>query len=118
MTAPTSTRNLPLLLSSPATTIPIITVENYIKWYDLYVVHPNGTVHTIAEVPAYANAAKQIEQAFVARTGKSAQGDHIWHPGYVQMLATNLGFLVDEIALETLIGRWFMEHLNQEPENL
>jgi hypothetical protein len=73
----------------------------------LYVVHPDGKAETIHSVPAYAKVFKETEIAFVKQTGKSAQGNHIWHPGFVQQLAKNLKIELDEVALEALIAAGF-----------
>jgi hypothetical protein len=72
----------------------------------------------VHSVPAYAKTFQDTEAAFIAKTGKSAQGDHIWHPGFIKMLAENLDVGLDEVALEVLIGRWYQERLDRNAEDL
>ena len=122
MKPPVSTRHIPLINSVVDPTIPApvpyLTVECYVKWYDLYIVHPDGRAETIHSNPAYAKTFKETESTFTTQTGKSATGDHIWHPGFVELLAEKLGISIDEVALEAIIGRWYQEHLNREPIDL
>jgi len=43
-----SNRNLPLIYYGEPSEKPVITVENYLKWYDLYLVLPTGSVERIS----------------------------------------------------------------------
>ena len=39
-----SERGHTLVYWSPPSEVPVLTVENYVKWYGLYLVHPDGRV--------------------------------------------------------------------------
>jgi hypothetical protein len=84
---------------------PVITVEYYIKWYTLFVVHHDGRVTELDYQP-------DLEDEFISRYGESAYGDHVFNPRFVVFLADRLEMDVDEIALEVIIGRWQQEHCN------
>jgi hypothetical protein len=76
--------------------LPLITVENYCKWYSMYLLHPDGTV---AKVPA------ELEN-------NDLFCDHVWHPSSFVKTAKEHGWLYDEKAMEMIGGRW--QHEIQE----
>jgi hypothetical protein len=83
----------------------VLTVENYLKWYNLYVVHPNGTVQ---EVPfpssdKYAKFGPEYATAYC---------DHVPNPRVVSLFAEETGYRMCEQALEIIIGRWEQEYKN------
>ena len=84
---------------------PVITVENYLKWYDLYVIHPEGRVEVLEDHLS-------AEDDFISEYGESAYGDHVFNPRFVLFLARRNGMDVSSGALEALIGRWQLEHDN------
>ena len=89
---------------------PVITVENYMKWYDLFAIHPNGQV-TVVD-------GREFEHGFYTEYDQSAYGDHIFNPYFVLYLAGKLGMDVCLPALEVIIGRWEIEHNDFPREQL
>lgn len=77
--------------------IPLITVENYEKWYRLYVIQPNGEVETVPS-----NLITECD------SGGQCIG-HCWHPELVLKVAERLGGEVPATSLEMIAGRWVME---------
>ncbi len=97
-----SERNFDLVLSVLPLHEPTITVEAYCKWYDLYLVSPDGTVKAVGF--------DELD------TGKGTPySDHVPNPAAVTLFADKKGYGVDPLALEIIVGRWHMEHLNYNP---
>ena len=94
-----SDRDIPLVYYGRPPTHPTITVENYLKWYKLYVIHPNGLV-TSLEFPW---------EEDLSDVGESTVGDHVVNPRAVVRFADRHNFVVDAEALEMLTGRWVIE---------
>lgn len=86
-----SHRDLPLVYTGPppvagSMTRGIATIENYIKWYHVYVVMPNGEVNKL-DVELW---------------------DHLVPPNTV-FAVEDIGYMWDEVSLEVIIGRWYSE---------
>lgn len=97
----TSDRGIPLvLLGTP--TRNTLTVENYVKWYDLFIVNSSGVV---SKVPREAYDKVQV----VGNDLITVWSDHAINPVAFQALAEYLGVEVDEVAEEVVIGRWVSE---------
>jgi len=99
-----SKRNIPLLYIGKPVDKPIITLENYTKWYNVYAVMPDGSVSVV-------DAADVIEVASQYRS-KENPGlliDHLYHPLLLEKLAEKLGMELDERAQEVAAGRWHYE---------
>lgn len=77
-----------------------LTVENYCKWYCLYLVSNSGAVSRVefSELP-------DVE-------GETTVGDHVVNPRAVMFYAEARGLDLDDCSLEIIIGRWHLEHLN------
>jgi hypothetical protein len=76
----------------------IITVENYMKWYELYVVASDGSVH-------------KLEYDHTINFGS-----HTPLPSDVFAYAERNGMEVDQRSMEMIVGRWYMEAENRDPE--
>ncbi len=83
--------------------IPTITVENYCKWYRLYVVYPDGRVEEI-DFPE----PRELKEAHCS--------DHVPNPKAVAMYAAEVGYAVHDESMEMIIGRWEREALNHYGE--
>lgn len=98
-----SERNHPLLYwhteGFPAD-CPVITLENYPKWYRIYVVLPTGEVTTAGIVDII-----EIEN----QSEKVLYLDHNFHPELLEKLAEQYRGIVDEVSLEVAAGRWSFE---------
>ena len=95
-----SWRNLPLLYVAEPLDKPVLTMENYTKWYRVQLVMPDGLV---IDVPT-----GKIEEA---NDKLDLQGwvDHLFHPKLLIQLAKDLDAWIDERAIEVAGGRWMRE---------
>ncbi len=80
---------------------PVVTVENYMKWYGLWLVMPDGYV---------------VEVAFPDEGRYDTLGppylDHAPNPKHVMAWCARMSYRLDERALEMMIGRWAREYDN------
>ena len=94
-----SRRGLSLIWSTlSGADVPIITVEDCHKWYELFVVHPCGRVESIL-----------FPDVDYAADGESAYRDDAPNPRVVQRFAKAMGYEIDDRALEVMVGRWHIE---------
>lgn len=94
-----SGRGVPLVwVTRPLRDRAVLTVENYTKWYSLFLIHPNGAVE---EVP--------FPDDKWARGNESAFCDHVPNPNAVQRFAADKGYGIDDQAYEMMVGRWELE---------
>jgi hypothetical protein len=101
-----SDRGLPLVYVDPAPPERgVVTVENYLKWYSLYVVQPGGNVVKLEDLPRAWEVSDILEHAAT----HSCFGDHVWHPGFVREWVQKLDLDLDERAFEMIAGRWATE---------
>jgi hypothetical protein len=103
-----SPRGFPLVYNEPTPLhFPVLTVENYEKWYQLYSVSPGGVVNPVEF--------QEIETCWTCRHekywGRSAFVGHCPNPYAVEVFAHARGFLVCSQSLEMMIGRWQQEGL-------
>jgi len=96
-----SPRGMPLVYCEPPCKQPVLTVENYLKWYELFLVLPDGSVQAI-DFP-YAEEFCQ---------GESPCHDHVPNPRVVMRAAVKYGWMIDRCGLEMIIGRWELERFN------
>jgi hypothetical protein len=92
-----SARDIGLVLQEPSSR-PTVTVENYCKWYALYVLHPNGLVSEV-----------DFGQLEAHSPGVSAYLDHAPNPAAVVRWAMANSIEVDVDSLELMIARWVTE---------
>ena len=92
-----SDRNIPLVYNGflPRERA-IITVENYLKWYKLYLLHPNGDVEAV-DFPVMDGIAG------------SPYIDHVPNPDHVAAWANLEGYTISDQSYEMMIGRWVYE---------
>jgi hypothetical protein len=108
-----SNRNIPLVYTGRHSSIPVLTVENYLKWYDLYVVMPDETVHALGRNNWLTVEYEDAEERFNGDNFGGIHSAHLFNPYFVQFLAEFLGFHLDEQSLEIIIGRWEREYIEQ-----
>lgn len=97
-----SDRNIPLVYVGPLLDTPIITVENYCKWYSLFAVMPDGKVRKITP--------EEIEEA-TDDFSNAWHIDHNFHPLLLNKLAEMFKGEVCSQSLEMVAGRWVMEQM-------
>lgn len=96
-----SSRKIPLICQTVGA-LPVITMENYPKWYGLEVIHPNGTVEDV-----------DPDLLDELCGDKPLMGDHNYHPDLLKMVANRLGGIVDQVSLYTAAGRWQVEVVDE-----
>jgi hypothetical protein len=95
-----SDRSIPLVFngemheSHPA----VVTVENYLKWYSLFLVKPDGSVEKIAY------------------DGSIQWADHVPNPSDIETYAEKNGYDIDREAMDMIVGRWVTEIEGREAE--
>lgn len=94
-----SDRGIPLITLQTIEDKPILTVENYEKWYRLFLLHPDGKV-TIVSI-------EDIEA--VLDDQKISNIDHYFNPLLLQPLADRLNAELPSEVLEIISGRWLLE---------
>lgn len=99
-----SKRNIPLLYIGKPVSVPVLTLENYTKWYSIYLVMPDGTVDTINS-----DVILEIVSQYQSREYPCLWVDHLYHPLLLQKLAEKLNAELDERAQEVAAGRWYYE---------
>lgn len=77
-----SERGLPLLYVDKPLDIPVVTLENYTKWYNIYVIAPDGTV-TRADQDALLDLGNKYPDAM--------WHDHYFHPRLLYRYAALIG---------------------------
>lgn len=102
-----SHRGMLLLCQSPDTTFkkPIVTMENYVKWYGVYILHPDGRVESVDP---------GVLGQMADRCGGIVMGDHNYHPRLLNELAKEIGGKVCWRSLEMAGGRWVSEIMDGE----
>ncbi len=93
-----SYRGIPLVRQEHSSA-PILTVENYCKWYALWLITPDDHV---SQVPF----------------PEDGYCDHVPFPAAVQKLADRNGWLVDDQSMEMMVGRYMLEVRDEEVEDL
>lgn len=81
----------------------VLTVESYIKWYDIYTVTPAGRVGRLGY---------RFTRLYEARyPGWTAWSDHVPTPLFCRWLHETYSdrFEWDAVALDTIAGRWLTE---------
>lgn len=96
-----SYRDIPLLCQDPDEHgRPTVTMENYCKWYGVFILHADGSV---TQVP--------IED--IVEILDKAEGilmiDHCYHPQLLHEIAKKIGGVADSLSLEVTAGRWVIE---------
>lgn len=91
-----SDRGFPLMYQEVSTT-PVITLENYDKWYNIFVIQPDGTVEI-------------VNPGLIDELNDGTLWvDHTFHPKLLLLIAKHYGGQVPPTTLEIAAGRWVME---------
>jgi hypothetical protein len=99
-----SPRDIPLIWSGPVIlgVLPTVTVEMYVKWYSFFVVRVGYDEVVVEEVP--------FPDDEFCEAGESPYCDHAPNPVVVARWAKSKGYLIDDAAIEMMIGRWEREY--------
>ncbi len=93
-----SGRGEPLLWQGQCV-VPVITLENYEKWYHIYVVHPDGTV-------------EPVPSSLLTKIVDDGHGilwqDHFFHPELLLLVAQHYKGEAHTTAVEIAAGRWML----------
>jgi hypothetical protein len=110
-----SERNIPLVYQfNESFSEPVLTVENYCKWYNLYIVNPDKSVNKV-DFDALHNFTPKKESSY---------RDHVPNPKAVKCYADKYSYHLDEQSYEMMVGRWMIEctgtdsHSNHRSEEL
>ena len=95
-----SNRDLPLICTQKEIAQPTLTVENYVKWYNLYLVMTDGTVEEVS-----IDLIKQFEIEF----NLILLHNHCFNPLAIEKFADWCGWLLDDVSYEVIVGRWVIE---------
>lgn len=89
---------------------PVVTVELYIKWYGVYVV----------SAPTDGSRVQRVSFPDMGsyETLGSPYVDHAPNPRHVCAWAEQMGYVVDDLSLEMMIGRWELECGSRRYEDL
>lgn len=101
----TSSRGHLLVFGDRGADPPVVTVENYCKWYVLHVVMPNGDI-------------AEYDFGQLAPYNTSYVADHCPNPVAVVRWAHAKGFEVHDESLEMILGRWLLESGESDPVEL
>jgi len=95
-----SDRNIPLVYQfNEDISEPVLTVENYTKWYNLYLVNHDRSVNKV-EFDALHDFTPKDESPYC---------DHVPNPKAVRTYANIKNFYLDEQSYEMMVGRWVIE---------
>lgn len=98
-----SDRDIPLITQDVGSK-PMLTVENYIKWYELYVITPDGEVKDV-----YETSSEEIRNLII-----DGWRDHCIDPQIFHKVATKLGATYDIATFESVCRRYQTDYLNAE----
>lgn len=92
-----SERHIPLVYVDQPGDKPIVTVENYMKWYNLYEILPSGAVRC---------ANFHDDDTWNHEVDGPIWSDHVPNPKAVEQFAAYYNYILDENALDMIRGRW------------
>lgn len=95
-----SNRGIPLVYTGTEHLSSVLTVENYCKWYDFYLVYPSGRVEPVDSEAILAAQQIDPEAIFV---------DHIYHPRVAYIISEQLNAELCKQSVEMITGRWILE---------
>ena len=95
-----STRGIPLICQDTDSDKVVITLENYLKWYEIYAVYPDNSVVT---VPG------NVIDDICAKSSITLVSDHCFHPYLLKLVAEYYRGEVDSVSLEVAAGRWLLD---------
>jgi hypothetical protein len=103
-----SDRGIMLLYVGEPVSVPILTLENYTKWYSVFMIMPDGTVEKIP-----GNMITHI----LSKHKDAEISDHCFHPRLLYRLAEYYKGELHERAAEVAAGRWMNEAMQEDPYN-
>jgi hypothetical protein len=103
-----SPRGIPLL-TQQVSSFPIVTLEDYVKWYGADILWPDGRVENV-NVDWYCEIVREYPKY-------PLMGDHNYHPFLLEKIAERIGGQVCWKAREMATGRWINEIRDGEVEN-
>lgn len=103
-----SDRGIPLLYVGKTFDKPMITLENYDKWYNIFLVMPDGSVKIVDTRDIEIVNDKNDFQLWI---------DHLYHPRLLYLLAKHLDAYTDIRSLEVAAGRWMTEYVGDDKLN-
>jgi hypothetical protein len=87
----------------------ILTVESYIKWYEIFTVAPDGTVEPLPRKIAWRY--EDIQGDY----GGVPWSDHIPTPEFCRWIVDNhVEYEWDEPSLDMIYGRWHRRQIGRE----
>lgn len=95
-----SDRGFPLIYCGSPLDVPVLTVENYCKWYQFYLAMPDG----------------QVKQFYFEddKFNDTTWSNHTINPAYYKHICSKFGFHEDDQAYEIIVGRWEIESLQND----
>lgn len=81
-----------------------LTVENYCKWYEMWLLYPDGSLETV-----YFSRLDLLCTRETSLRGESPYVDHAPNPTVVARLAQLHSWHIDEQSYEMIVGRWELE---------
>jgi hypothetical protein len=90
-----------LLYTGEPLDVPVITLEAYEKWYEIFMVKPDGTVEAVDV---------RILQEAEEKDSKACWIDHDIHPRMLYRVAEILKGCTHDVAVEVATGRWVIAH--------
>lgn len=100
-----SERNIPLVCQDERPNSLTLTVENYIKWYNIYVIFPNNDVKFLDP---------KLARSYENFSGDLAWSDHLISPLFATWLTESFYFEWDSPSLDMVVGRWVRRNVNLE----
>jgi hypothetical protein len=94
-----SDRGLPLLYHGAPSDKPILSMEDYCKWYTIYAVMPSGVVAEI-HFEQYQHAASRVTHFW---------SDHVPNPHACDVIAETVGGVWCDRSLEVISGRYRLD---------
>lgn len=98
-----SERGHQLLYTGRSAEVPIITLENYPKWYRIHVIRSDTSVSTVPNAVVY----RALDSDPLAKIS-----GHLFHPRLLYRAAAIMNADVDDRAIEVAAGRWMIEYVD------
>lgn len=95
-----SERGIPLVYIDPPRDKPVLTVENYCKWYGFHLVHPDGSVTSLSSDDYY-----EIQ----SHDPSAISGDHLYSPRLYYRIVAALNLRRCSETIDMITGRWVRE---------
>lgn len=106
-----SERGIPLVYIGQPRDRPVLTVENYRKWYGFHLVQPDGSVTSLSSDDYY-----EIQDHDI----NAISGDHLYSPRLYYRIVAALNLRRCSETIDMLTGRWVSEfdEVASRPESL